>query len=79
MFLLWVNQFLIFGPMLCLHAQYVIEKKADPFTPCLCDLPEAQDCSDLPNDNHDDQETNNIQSTGKVHELEKQNLNSNFA
>lgn len=38
--MLWVNQFLVFGPLLCIHAQYVCEKRADPLTPCLPDLPE---------------------------------------
>jgi len=35
---LWMNQFLVFGPLLCIHAQYVCEKRADPLTPCLPDL-----------------------------------------
>lgn len=38
--MLWVNQFLIFGPLLCIHAQFVCEKRADPLTPCLPDLPD---------------------------------------
>lgn len=55
--LLWVNQFLIFGPFLTLHAQYVVEKKADPLTPCFPDMPLEHENIELPHD----PETNNVQ------------------
>lgn len=70
MFLLWVNQFLIFGPLLCLHAQWVCEKKADPFTPCFPDLPDEHQCSDLQNNT---ETNNNIQSEDHVHNVKSIN------
>jgi len=33
--ILWINQFLIFGPLLSFHAQLVCQNESDPFTPCL--------------------------------------------
>jgi len=33
--ILWVNQFLIFGPLLSFHAEAVCQNVSDPFTPCL--------------------------------------------
>jgi len=71
-FLLWVNQFLIFGPLLCLHAQWVCEKKADPFTPCFPDMPDEDEhqCSDVPNHT---ETNNNIQSEEQMHNVKSIN------
>lgn len=57
--MLWLNQFLIFGPLLCIHAQYVCENRADPFTPCLPDVQaENEENNELINDQKNDDENN---------------------
>lgn len=68
--LLWVNQFLIFGPFLTLHAQYVVEKKSDPLTPCFPDMPLEHENIELPHD----PETNNVQFQN-VQNIDSINLN----